>query len=137
MSDEKQQTLVLNDDDFDDFDDTRVRMLAYYTARWSTDIRADTMDRHNLYDLYHWLLSQKSLSILKVVPTDPDRCRLLIDYLDKWGADPGDGMGAADLHDIKVTLEVSFHRNERTVKLLPDDKKNKKHGEGLKNSRMD
>ena len=82
--------------------DTRVRTAAYYTAMWYADNRADIIDRCHLYDLYRWLIVEKPP--LELVFQD---CRVhrLVYYLDNFGAENGDFMGAADLQDIKLTLE--------------------------------
>jgi hypothetical protein len=100
--------ILLNDSDLDGFDDTRVRTAAYYAARWYADIKADNIDRCHLYDLYHWLIEQKPS--LELVFQDY-RHRWLIYYLDNFGAENGDFMGAADLQDIKLALE-SLQINE-------------------------
>lgn len=37
--------LLLNDSDLDDFEDTRVRMLAFYVATWYNNAEADNVDK--------------------------------------------------------------------------------------------
>jgi hypothetical protein len=117
--------VLLNDSDLDGFDDTRVRNAAYYAAIWYADSRADDVDRCHLYDLYSWLVEEKPT--LESVFQDY-RHNYLVYYLDNFGADDGDFMGAADLQDIKLSLDslrISDPQNEYTesiaVSVSPTD----------------
>lgn len=94
--------ILLTDSDLDGFDDTRVRTLTYYAAMWYTDDIADSVDKCHLSDLYFWLVEQKPsmASVSKDI-----RCRSVIYYLNNFGAENGDFMGAADLQDVKLELE--------------------------------
>jgi len=94
--------ILLADSDLDGFDDTRVRTLTYYAAVWYADDIADSVDKCHLSDLYFWLVDQKPSMAL--VSKDV-RCRSVIYYLNNFGAEHGDFMGAADLQDVKLELE--------------------------------
>ena len=97
--------VLLKDSDLDDFDDIRVRTLAYYAAMWYADDNADNVDKCHLSDLYFWLVEHKPS--LESVFEDV-RCRSVMYYLNTFGAEIGDFMGAANLQDIKLELEKMY-----------------------------
>lgn len=103
---EKWTKELLKDSDLDGFDDTRVRTLAYYVARWyadnNADNNADSVDKCYLGDIYFWLVEQKP-SLESVY--ENVRYHFIMYYLDTFQAESGDCMGAADLQDVRLELE--------------------------------
>lgn len=94
---------LLKYSDLDHFDDTRVRLLAYYSAIWYSSKITSDADKFHLYELYCWLITEKPL-INELV--NSSRYEYIRYMLMTFKADDGDFMGELDLQDVKLAMKI-------------------------------
>jgi len=93
------EEIIFQNDDLDGFEDISVRTLTYYIMTW---YQLNNEHKHSLRHLYIWLITYKP-TIEDIIKDN--RYRSIMTYLNMFGAETDDYMGAALLEDIRISLE--------------------------------